>query len=515
MDCLICHEFINGDEGVIERHINGCLDGTNRASHGADDASRQTNEDRFVNDAVMAHSLGSTSQCELQSSERAGSEDSRSSKKQKTGRHSISSPEYESHSSKSQKADASGTMCLVCGNSWTEMDIDSFDLREKRQHAQLCREQKNELAGLPTFERGSSWTFDWAVSGKNDTLKGVSGLVPVLGTLLSRAHKEGRTRAAYLASANTMHVGTRLMDAGWGCGYRNIQMFLSSVRHLDQYSTLSTTRPLQIPSILDLQHIIEQAWSHGYDPEGAAHFGNKLVKSRRWIGTTEAYVALTWLGFRVQIYDFPKEKGSAGTNDALVASFCVLLFDTRVPDDHRSQHWVVKYFSDESASKKSKNALSALMTSSGQAVRMTKKEPLYLQHQGHSRTVVGVDVAKDGQGWLLLFDPGKSVSTTMTRAALNASSSARAATESGRNSAFWAQKPCNSISIHSPSSISAQAFKLDSSNWRKLLEPYRVSLKSLGRNEEYQILCLEQGGALKDWEKDARKLITSTKVVGR
>lgn len=37
---------------------------------------------------------------------------------------------------------------------------------------------------------------------------------------------------------------------------------------------------------------------------------------------------------------------------------------------------------------------------------MTSRQPLYLQHQGHSRTVVGVEQDKNGE-WLLLYDPGK------------------------------------------------------------------------------------------------------------
>lgn len=49
-----------------------------------------------------------------------------------------------------------------------------------------------------------------------------------------------------------------------------------------------------------------------------------------------------------------------------------------------------------------------LMASSGSPVHMTRKQPLYLQHDGHSRTVVGVEVNKSGE-WLLVFDPSKCV----------------------------------------------------------------------------------------------------------
>lgn len=73
---------------------------------------------------------------------------------------------------------------------------------------------------------------------------------------------------------------------GWGCGYKNLQMLISSARHLPQYqellnelttsstasnpSTSSTTRTnggaevvFPIPTILELQEIIQTAWSLG------------------------------------------------------------------------------------------------------------------------------------------------------------------------------------------------------------------------------------------------------------
>lgn len=52
------------------------------------------------------------------------------------------------------------------------------------------------------------------------------------------------------------------------------------------------------------------------------------------------------------------------------------------------------------------------MATRGTAVHQTSKQPLYLQHQGHSRTVVGVDMTKNGN-WLLIFDPSKSVSSQL------------------------------------------------------------------------------------------------------
>jgi hypothetical protein len=62
------------------------------------------------------------------------------------------------------------------------------------------------------------------------------------------------------------------------------------------------------------------------------------------------------------------------------------------------------------AAGKKRTAFDALMDTGGSAIRVTDKMPLYLQHQGHSRTVVGIEVASDGEAHLLMFDPGRSVS---------------------------------------------------------------------------------------------------------
>lgn len=86
------------------------------------------------------------------------------------------------------------------------------------------------------------------------------------------------------------------------------------------------------------------------------------------------------------------------------------------------QKWIREYFSAPPHSKStslnpkkrpvsgtdtsSNNALDTLMQSKGSPVRMSKKQPLYLQHEGHSRTVVGIASGADGD-WLLIFDPAK------------------------------------------------------------------------------------------------------------
>lgn len=86
------------------------------------------------------------------------------------------------------------------------------------------------------------------------------------------------------------------------------------------------------------------------------------------------------------------------------------------------QKWILNYFaaeyspplrtkhglSDDEDEDGSSDAFDTLMKSGGRAIKLTGKQPLYLQHQGHSRTVVGIVVGSGGEH-LLLFDPGKYV----------------------------------------------------------------------------------------------------------
>lgn len=67
--------------------------------------------------------------------------------------------------------------------------------------------------------------------------------------------------------------------------------------------------------------------------------------------------------------------------------------------------WVVKYFTP-TADKNQQTVTDALR--GAQAVTVTERMPIILQHQGHSRTIIGYEATKSGIN-LLLFDPSKQV----------------------------------------------------------------------------------------------------------
>ncbi|XP_017293978.1 zinc finger-containing ubiquitin peptidase 1 isoform X2 [Kryptolebias marmoratus] len=178
--------------------------------------------------------------------------------------------------------------------------------------------------------------------------------------------------------ADTDHYGSSVGDKGWGCGYRNFQILLSSLKMIDTYSSLLQDKV--VPCIPRIQSMIEEAWKEGLDPQGASHFNQRLQGTRAWIGATEIYVLLTSLGISSRIIDFHKPTGTADTHP--------LLFD-----------WVKQYFCQTSRSSRLPNK-----------IIQTGLPPLYLQHQGHSRSVVGFEQKKNGSFCLLLLDPGSSMS---------------------------------------------------------------------------------------------------------
>ncbi|KAJ1948858.1 hypothetical protein FBU59_001402 [Linderina macrospora] len=162
---------------------------------------------------------------------------------------------------------------------------------------------------------------------------------------------------AVLCNAATQLFNSTAMDCTYSCGYRNCQMLLSAVIAQPSHPNHGIT---EIPSVRELQELLESAWRQGFDRDGAEQLGHRVVDTRKWIGTTEIYCILAQLGIRSRIVDFHRPTGPGNSHTALFS-------------------WISQHFAHS-------------------------KLPLYLQHQGHSRTVVGVEFAANT---LLVFDPNK------------------------------------------------------------------------------------------------------------
>ncbi|GAB1606972.1 zinc finger-containing ubiquitin peptidase 1-like [Argonauta hians] len=167
------------------------------------------------------------------------------------------------------------------------------------------------------------------------------------------------------------HYGGSFGDTGWGCGYRNLQMMLSCLGREPVYQNLLSdaykARNGLVASIKRLQQLIETAWQCGFDRQGAEQLGNKLVDTRKWIGATEIVAMLSSLRLKCHLLDVHSQSGHSETHP-------------------RMFQWIRDYFKRKD--------------------HQQFRSPLYLQYQGHSQTVIGVEVSRQtGAITLLIVDP--------------------------------------------------------------------------------------------------------------
>ncbi|KAI9603459.1 hypothetical protein KEM48_001470 [Puccinia striiformis f. sp. tritici PST-130] len=174
---------------------------------------------------------------------------------------------------------------------------------------------------------------------QTDQPTGLGHLPALLARLLEQSYRDQRTRSATLCDKNVVHIGTSVdkskLGAGdwaWGCGYRNLQMVFSTIISRPEFVQPLLSYPLLRPAIIHALHapsiaipsihlwqtVIQDAWNIGFDPDGAAHFSGHLIGKKQWIGTTEVYVALSRLGLKCQIIDFPKPSAPNGQHIKLI-----------------------------------------------------------------------------------------------------------------------------------------------------------------------------------------------------
>ncbi|CEP03276.1 C2H2-type domain-containing protein [Plasmodiophora brassicae] len=208
-------------------------------------------------------------------------------------------------------------------------------------------------------ETPPSVSADEFMSGDLGYMARVSrGIVPRVAESL---HREGV--AAVLCSRTTALVAGR----GQLCGYRNAQMLLSGMFGSPSFHAYIVARLDRIPSVLRLQTLIEEAWAAGFDVDGAEQLQHRLVGTDKWIGTTEVVALLRSLGVRCNCVDVPYPRSARLIFDFVEEHFGGL------PDDG--------------------------------TVSVSEVAPLYLQHQGHSQTIIGIARERSGQRSLLLLDP--------------------------------------------------------------------------------------------------------------
>ncbi|XP_060171702.1 uncharacterized protein LOC132602906 isoform X1 [Lycium barbarum] len=215
-------------------------------------------------------------------------------------------------------------------------------------------------------------------------------------------------------------------DFGWGCGWRNIQMLSSHLLKQQQEAReVLYGGSGFVPDIPSLQRWLEIAWKRGFDKQGSEDFDQAIYGKRKWIGTTECATLFRSFGLRARIVDFVSREiviRSSGVGKC-VGKMTPQVYGpmdrylskekndvskaVSISDDVKAKpkvqqaliDWVWNYFSDNRSRK-----------SGNHGILVSQKAPLYFQHDGHSRTIVGIQIKCQGNGSmqynLLIFDPG-------------------------------------------------------------------------------------------------------------
>ncbi len=201
-------------------------------------------------------------------------------------------------------------------------------------------------------------------NGIDDGSSCTKSVVPRVSNL--SASSVGVTKS-YVCS-NVDHFASSYGDKGWGCGYRNAQMMISSLLHNPNYNEALKTAigSDSMPSISRLQKMVETAWQAGFDEPGKEQLGCKLYNTRKWIGATEIVTLFSWMRIECQLVDFHRPTAMNGCHPELF-------------------NYVLRYFEQP----------------------RSHTPPLYLQHQGHSRTIIGIEQKTNGLT-LLILDPSHS-----------------------------------------------------------------------------------------------------------
>jgi hypothetical protein len=223
--------------------------------------------------------------------------------------------------------------------------------------------------------------------------------------------------------------------------------------------------------------------------------GHHVFKTRKWIGTTEVYTLLTYLGIRSTIIDFHQPGPKRLHKDLM--------------------DWIQSYFMDST-------------TQHQKTVHITNKPPLYLQHQGHSRTVVGIEILKTGKRNLIMFDPGRRMLRSYKSSKQEAEEVENQTQDEDEDEGE--DEEIDILGNDSSMSISKRFFKHIKYNKhlpKNLLKPFRVDDKTIGKHKQYSVLVLGQvnyqdgkmawdsnkGYLLNEDERELMKNVTSLAVL--
>ncbi|KAF2731227.1 DUF1671-domain-containing protein [Polyplosphaeria fusca] len=193
------------------------------------------------------------------------------------------------------------------------------------------------------------------------------GIIPILAQLSSL---DRSVREAYYCHPAAVHI-TKTPKEGGFCGYRNIQMLVSYIQGARAQG--HEEFPGRTPGILRLQDMIEKGWDKKINEIGRKQTGG-IRNTRKYIGTPEAHTLFLSceIDCGVELF-FDSTDESIQAHEALLSA-------------------VESYYTQANAD-------------DGSKVHKTLLPPIYLQYEGHSLTIVGLECHKNGSRNLMVFDP--------------------------------------------------------------------------------------------------------------
>ncbi|KAK6521614.1 hypothetical protein TWF506_001827 [Arthrobotrys conoides] len=231
---------------------------------------------------------------------------------------------------------------------------------EKRMPEWLKDALKEGGKQIVTKNLGSDGIIYIKKSYENET----SGLIPVIRQLSAA---DPSVKKAYVCHPSVKHVYKEHPAANGFCGYRNIQM-LASFCQKNFVPGCERLYGERIPTIIDIQKWIEQAWDKGINAHAREETGG-IMYTRKYIGSSEVEAMFTSFGTSTIPRQFSEP------NQQINALRHVWNYFSR-GFDHETDKVV-----------------------------QTDKPPIYFQHQGHSMTIIGIEQYKCGTLCFLCFDP--------------------------------------------------------------------------------------------------------------
>ncbi|GKY97582.1 hypothetical protein MPSEU_000716700 [Mayamaea pseudoterrestris] len=180
----------------------------------------------------------------------------------------------------------------------------------------------------------------------------------------------------------------------WSCGFRNLQMTLIGILSIlpDDHEYFYDRPKLdgelvKIPTLLNVQHLMEQAWLDGWDRNGAKHYQGMLAHKKVWIGAVEVASAMGCLHIDATVVQFIQCSASR----SLLGPFCYNYFRKRAGCNiclsRSSRQCAVETL--RTTESRDDHSIGVACSCSCSVL------PLYLQWEGHSVTIVGVELNRE------------------------------------------------------------------------------------------------------------------------